>query len=80
MSNNKLKKFLEIKKKVEEDKRKDSQVEGALGEVMNQLKSEFGCSTLKEANQKLKKWRRQKAKIEDEFEEAVEQYELRWVD
>ena len=78
MAKNNLEKYLTLKKKVESAQTEADQAEGALGEVMKQLKKEFECDTLKEAKKKLKQLEKQKESSKEEFEEAVEKFEDDW--
>jgi len=78
MTKNNLNDYLKLKKKVELAQTEADQAEGALGEVMKQLKKDFSCSTLKEAKQKLKKLEKQKTSSKEEFEEALEKFEEDW--
>lgn len=78
MANQKLNDYLRLKKKVESAQQQADQAEGALGEVMKQLKKEFGCTTLKEAKKKLKQLERQKESSKEDFETAVEKFEDDW--
>jgi len=74
----KLDKYLQLKKKVELLQQKADQAEGALGEVMKQLKRDFGCSTLVEAKKKLKQLEKQEASSQKEFDSAVKKFEEDW--
>ena len=74
----KLDKYLQLKKKVEAAQQKADQAEGALGEIMKQLKRDFDCSTLGEAKKKLKQLEKQEATIQKEFDSAVEKFNENW--
>lgn len=78
MNNKKLDKYLALKERVETAQQQVSKAEGALGEIMKQLKKEFGCNTLKEAKRKLKHLEKQKALSKEEFDTAVEKFEEDW--
>ncbi len=73
-----INKYLELKENVEEAERQANQAEGALGQVMKQLKTEFGCSTIEAANKKLKKLQQQVNVAEKSFNTAVEVFEEKW--
>lgn len=75
---NKIKDYLALKKTVEEAQQNADKAEGALEQVMKQLKDDFGCSTLVEAKKKLKQLQKQEENITIEFEEAVESFEKKW--
>lgn len=46
--------FEGLKKKIEDAKTRKAKAEGALEQAMTRLKDEFGCSTIDEAEEKLK--------------------------
>lgn len=75
---NKIKDYLALKKTVEEAQQNADKAEGALEQVMKQLKDDFGCSTLVEAKKKLKQLQKQEENITTEFDEAVESFEEKW--
>lgn len=75
-----LQKYTRLKKRVDEAQQAADKAEGALGQVMKQLKADFGCSTLKEAERKLKALGKQEAAAKKDFDEAVEEFEENWPD
>ncbi len=77
---NRLKEYTELKRKTEEAQQNADKAEGALEQVMKQLKDDFDCSTLTEAKKKLKQLQKQEEKITTEFEEAIESFEEKWED
>lgn len=44
-----LERYQQLKSKIEETQRNQNQCEGALAQLMERLKDEFNCSSLKEA-------------------------------
>ncbi len=78
MANTNLDEYIKLKKQVETAQQKVSQAEGALGEIMKQLKKEFGCDTLKEAKRKLKQLKKQEADSKEKFEDAIVEYKEKW--
>jgi len=76
----KLDKYLALKRRVESAQQKADQADGAIGEVMKQLKKEFGCSTLNEAKRKLKQLEKQEVESKEKFDSAVEKFEEDWPD
>ena len=80
MANKKLDKYLLLKRRVETAQQQVSKAEGALGEVMKQLKKEFGCDTLKEAKKKLKQLEKQKVSSKENRDAAREKFEEDWSD
>ncbi len=73
-----IQKYMELKRKVEKAQQKADKAEGALEQVMKQLKEEFDCPTLESAKKKLKLLKAQEEKAKDAFEEAVEEFEEKW--
>jgi hypothetical protein len=80
MTDNNLNKYLRIKERVELSQQKIAKAEGALDEMMKQLKKEFGCKTLQEAKEKLKQSKKQKRILGKKFEKAIEKFEEDWPD
>lgn len=76
----KLDKYLKIKRKVDSAQQESNKVEGAFGEVMKQLKKEFKCSTIKEAEAELKERKKKRDKVGKKFDSAVEDFEEKWSD
>lgn len=73
-----LKRYMALKSKVEQAQQDTNKAEGALGEITKRLKKEFDCDDLNAAKRKLKLLKRQKQKIETEFEESIEEFEDKW--
>lgn len=76
----KLDKYLNLKKRVESAQQKADQAEGALNEVSKQLKREFNCDSLGEAEKKLKQLEKQEATSKKVFDDAIEEFEENWPD
>lgn len=53
MAGDLTKELLSLKQQIEADKEKKARLEGRLASLMDRLKSEFGCSSIKEAEKKL---------------------------
>jgi len=75
-----LKRYLDLKKRVEEAQQRADRAEGALQQVMKQLQEDFGCSTLGEAKKKLKILERQKQEARSDFENNMRKFEEKWKD
>jgi len=73
-----LKKYVDLKRRVEQAQQKADKAEGALEQVMEQLKEKFGCSTLKDAKKKLTLLKEQEQEIKIKFEDALEEFEENW--
>lgn len=71
----KIEDFTELREKIEAAKVKKSKAEGALEEFMNRLKSEFGCSTIEEAEKKLGKLQAEIDSDEEKLEKDLEEIE-----
>jgi len=46
--------------------------------VMGQIKEEFGCDTLEQAERKLKRLGAEREKAEAEYDEALAAFEVKW--
>ena len=73
-----LQKFTDLKRRVELARQRADKAQGALEQTVNQLKQEFGCSTLPAAEKKLKMLERQVAVDKEEFDDAVNEFEEKW--
>lgn len=75
-----LKKYMDLKRRVEKAQQEADKAQGAFDQVMKELKKDFECSTLEEAKKKLVSLQKQEKKAKEAFEEAVEEFEEKWVD
>jgi hypothetical protein len=66
--------YLKLKKKADAAQKKADKAQGAYDQILKQLKDEFGCSSLEEAQLLLKKMKKKEKKIVKEFDEAMEAY------
>lgn len=73
-------KFRQLRQAHENAKSEAERAEGALTQLMSQLKSEFGCDSLEEAQEKLRKLQKQQAREKEALEVAVAEYEKKWPD
>lgn len=78
--NNNLKKYMQVKRRVEQAQQDADKSEGALEQVMRELKSKFGCVTLDDAKKKLKLLQKREVSAGKEFDDAVEEFEEVWLD
>ena len=76
----KLDKYLNLKKRVETAQQEADKAEGALSEVMKQLKRDFDCDTLNEAKRKLKQLKKKEESSKKDFDAALEEFEEKWSD
>lgn len=70
--------YRRLKKQVDTAKTESERAKGALSQLMSQLKTEFGCETLKEAKVLLEEIEVKKNKTQKKFQEALAEYEKRW--
>ena len=74
----KIQNYMDLKKKVEEAQQNADKAQGALEQITNRLKDEFGCTTLEAAKKKLKNLEKEEEKAKTAFEDAVEEFEEKW--
>lgn len=72
--------YLELKEQVDTAQKEADEAEGAIKQIMKQIKKEFGCSTFAEAKKKYKQLKKQKEKSGKVFEDAVEEFKENWSD
>lgn len=75
---NPLRKFAELKEKAEAAQQAADKAAGALGEVKERMKKDFGCSTIKEAKAKLVVMQQKQEAVMAKFEDAMKQFEKDW--
>ena len=75
-----IKKFEQLKRQVDAIKSDVSRAEGALAEYMKTLKKDHGCSTLKEAEAKLKVVNAKAKKAQEKFDTVMAAFMDRWGD
>ena len=63
-----------LRQKVETLKAESARAEGALGQVMQRLKVEFGCDSIEQAETKLKTLTKDADRAESEFTEAYDDF------
>ena len=63
--------LLDLKKDIDEAKTKQSELVGQKTALMTQLKNDWGCKTVKEAQEKLKTMGEEIEDIEDKIEKGV---------
>lgn len=51
---------------------------GAKDQLLKQLKSEFGCNSLKEGVQLLKKLQAEEAQAKQDFDKSLKEFEAKW--
>ena len=72
MSGDLTKELLTLKQQIEADKEKKARLEGRLASLMDRLKSEFGCSSVKEAEKKLAVLNKDIEQLTESIQEKVD--------
>lgn len=75
-----LKRYTELKRQVEQAQKAADRAEGALEQLEAQLKKDFNCSSIEEAEKKLKTLTREQQEAEEDFQTALEAFEEKWND
>jgi predicted nucleic acid-binding Zn-ribbon protein len=73
-----LKRYQYLKESVDDLQRESDRAEGALTQLMKELKAEFDCNSLDEAESLLKKTVKEVKQAEQTFEDAVDEFEEEW--
>jgi predicted nucleic acid-binding Zn-ribbon protein len=74
------KKYLDLKERVEKAQQRAAKAEGALGQVLKQLKEEFKCNSLEEAETLLKRMQKKEKEAQQELDKAMEEFETKWAE
>lgn len=75
-----LEKVADLKKQVEIAKQKAHKAEGALEQTLKQIQEDFHCSSLDEAEKKLKTIQEEYNTAQKEFNKELEAFEEKWAD
>lgn len=75
-----LEKYNRLKKKADDAKREADRAEGTLKALKDELKEEFGCSTLKEAKALLAELETEQEKAETRFNKELDAFEKEYGD
>jgi uncharacterized protein YukE len=75
-----LKEITELKEKVENAQRQADEARGEIKAAEKQLKDEFDCNSVEEAEKLLKKWQKKLEADEQTLEEEKEAYEEKYKD
>ncbi len=78
MANDTLKKYVAMKKTVEDAQTAASKAEGGLSQVKSQIKRDFGCSSLGETKRRLTELRTKAAAALAAFTKAFTAYKDKW--
>lgn len=72
--------YLQLKERVESLQRKADKAAGALEQIKERIRSEFGAKTLQEAKQLLEKMEEQEEQLEKKLAKATKEFESKWND
>lgn len=75
-----LDEFMKLTKQVEKAQQTADKAEGALGQVMKELNSEFDCNSIDTAEQKRKQLRKQVEKSRNAFDTGLKKFKDDWSD
>jgi len=75
-----LKEYLNLKEQVEKARQQAAKAEGALEQILKQLKEKFGCNSLKEAKALLKQIQKKEKKAREELDQAMKDFKAKWKD
>lgn len=67
-----------LSRKTDQLRQQKAQAEGALDQVISQIKEEHGCSSMKEANELLAEMERSIEDLEEKFDLSLKAFEEKW--
>ncbi len=73
-----VRRWEKLKRDVDDMQREVSRAEGSLSTLLKRLEDQFGCKTEEEGRKLLQKMERKQEKIEDQFKDALEEFEEKW--
>jgi len=76
----KLDRYVKLKQLVEEKQQQAAEAKGSLNSILERLKKEFDCDSLKEAKQLLSKLKKKESDLAEQFEIAINEFEEKWQD
>jgi len=71
----KTEKLIELQEEIEERKTQKAQLEGEKNAIVKQLKEDYGCKSIKQAEALIKEKEVAVAQLEEELEEGLEELE-----
>ena len=71
---------VELREHLENVERDKARLGGMAEQILQRLREEHGCSSLKDAEKKLARLDREAAKLAEEFEQAMEKFQAEWGD
>ena len=75
-----VRRFVKLKEQVEEAQQEATRAEGALSQLMETLKTEFGCKSLADAKEKLGALQEKEQRQQRKLERAMDTFEEDWAD
>lgn len=75
-----LEQFNKIKKHAEDRRREVNQAEGAMTQLLADLKDKFGCENIRDAEEKLAELERQEKEAAAVYEKELAAYKEKWGD
>ena len=73
------KELLKLKKKIDNAEYEEQQLKGQRKAILSNLKEDFDCSTIEEAEQEKRKLKKKIKKLADELEEKLKQIEKEYL-
>ena len=73
-----LDRYTQLKTQQTRAKESATRAEGAIGELMKQLKEQFDCDTLKDAKAKYRTLKESEVQLEEELKAALDIYTEKW--
>ncbi len=70
--------FKKLKREVEETKAAAERAQGAFDQIMKQLKEEYGCKTIREAEKLRDELGEKRDRAEAVFNKSLKAYEKKW--
>lgn len=72
--------IVKLRRRAEEANRRADRNEGALQQLLSQLKEEFGCSNPEEAKREIVRLGKEEAKLVKETEKCLREFEEKWLE
>lgn len=77
---NKLERYNQLAREIKAHQTELDRADGALRQLMSQLKDEFGCKTIKDAKAKKKQLVQQQKQLDEEAERMADDFEKQFGD
>ena len=75
-----VEKYQRLKKRADKAKTDADRAAGALDRTMDELKTEFDCETIEDAEARLKELEADEAEAETAYDKALAEFETAWAD